>query len=142
MFARLEQVLASAASMQKDKKAGQGGLFDDFAMAPPKKAAAQITVSCGRWMRRWLLKKNCSASDVSGHPLDSFRGHFDSTKITKLMALDEVDVSAKPQTVFIAGIVNTMEVRYSKKDNCPFATFTFEDFTGQIEMMAWSEEVP
>jgi hypothetical protein len=30
MFAKLEQVLASAASMQKDKKAGQGGLFDDF----------------------------------------------------------------------------------------------------------------
>jgi DNA polymerase-3 subunit alpha len=24
---------------------------------------------------------------VSGHPLDSFRGHFDSTKITKIMAI-------------------------------------------------------
>jgi DNA polymerase-3 subunit alpha len=33
-----------------------------------------------------------------------------------------------------------MEVKYSKKDNRPFATFTFEDFTSQIEMMAWSEE--
>jgi DNA polymerase-3 subunit alpha len=33
-----------------------------------------------------------------------------------------------------------MSVKYSKKDNRPFATFTFEDFTGQIEMMAWSEE--
>jgi DNA polymerase III subunit alpha len=31
-------------------------------------------------------------------------------------------------------------VKYSKKDNRPFATFIFEDFTGQIEMMAWSEE--
>ena len=30
--------------MAADKKAGQGGLFDDFAMAPPKKAAAQVRV--------------------------------------------------------------------------------------------------
>ncbi len=140
MFARLEQVLASAASMQKDKKAGQGGLFDDFAMAPPKKAAAQVTVT--PWTMDEVLgfEKELLGFYVSGHPLDSYRGHFDSSKITKLAMLDEVDTSAKPQTVFIAGIVNTMEVKYSKKDNRPFATFTFEDFTGQIELMAWSEE--
>ncbi len=140
MFAKLEQVLASAASMQKDKKAGQGGLFDDFAMAPPKKAAAQVTVE--PWTMDEVLgfEKELLGFYVSGHPLDNFRGHFDSSKITKLAMLDEVDVSAKPQTVFIVGIINTMEVKYSKKDNRPFATFTFEDFTGQIEMMAWSEE--
>lgn len=77
---------------------------------------------------------------VSGHPLDSYRGNFESSKLTKLAALEEVDTSAKPITVFIAGIVNTMEVRYSKKDNRPFATFTFEDFTGQTEIMAWSDD--
>jgi DNA polymerase-3 subunit alpha len=140
MFAKLEQVLASAASMQKDKKAGQGGLFDDFAMAPPKKATAQVQVE--PWTMDEVLgfEKELLGFYVSGHPLDNFRGHFDSSKITKIVALDEVDVSAKPQTVFIVGIINTMEVKYSKKDNRPFATFTFEDFTSQIEMMAWSEE--
>jgi DNA polymerase-3 subunit alpha len=140
LFARLEQVLASAASMQKDKKAGQGGLFDDFEMAPPKKAVVQEAVA--PWPQDEVLayEKELLGFYVSGHPLDSYRGHFDSSKLTKLAALDEVDTSAKPQTVFIAGIVNSLEVKYSKKDNRPFATFTFEDFTGQIELMAWSEE--
>lgn len=141
MFSRLEQVLASAASMQKDRKAGQGGLFDDFEMAPPKKQVAQ-TEKVEPWTHDEVLafEKELLGFYVSGHPLDNFRGHFESAKITRLAALDEVDTSVKPQTVFIAGIVNTLEVKYSKKDNRPFATFTFEDFTGQIELMAWSEE--
>lgn len=140
MFARLEQVLATAASMQKDRKAGQGGLFDDAAMAPPKKKAAQVTVP--PWTMDEVLgyEKELLGFYVSGHPLDNFRGNFESSKITKLAMLNEVDTAAKPQTVWIAGIINTLEVKYSKKDNRPFATFTFEDFTGQIELMAWSEE--
>lgn len=140
MFAKLEQVLASAASMQKDKKAGQGGLFDDFAMAPPKKAAAQVQVQSWTTDEVLAYEKELLGFYVSGHPLDNFRGHFDSSRFTRLAGLHELDVSAKPQTISIMGIVNTCEVRYSKKDNRPFATFVFEDFTGQIEMMAWSDE--
>ena len=77
---------------------------------------------------------------VSGHPLDSYRGNFESSKLTKLGALDEVDTSGKPVTVWIAGIVNKAEVRYSKKDNRPFATLALEDFTGQAEIMVWSDD--
>lgn len=140
LFAKLEQVLASAASAQRDKKAGQGGLFDDFAMAPPKKAAAQIPITPWTMDETLAFEKELLGFYVSGHPLDSYRGNFESSKLTKIIALEEVDTSAKPQTVFIAGIVNSLDVKYSKKDNRPFATFTFEDFTGQIEMMVWSDE--
>ncbi|MBB5036698.1 DNA polymerase III subunit alpha [Prosthecobacter dejongeii] len=140
LFAKLEQVLASAASAQRDKKAGQGGLFDDFAMAPPKKAAAQVPITPWTMDETLAFEKELLGFYVSGHPLDSYRGNFESSKLTKIIALEEVDTSAKPQTVFIAGIVNSLDVKYSKKDNRPFATFTFEDFTGQIEMMVWSDE--
>ncbi len=144
MFARLDQVLASAASMQKDRKAGQGGLFDDFDLGKPKKGAArQETQSAVTpWTHDEILanEKELLGFYVSGHPLDNFRGHFDSSKITKIAVIHEVDTKQKPQTIWIAGIINTCAVKYSKKDNRPFATFTFEDFTGQIEMMAWSEE--
>lgn len=140
LFTKLEQVLASAASAQRDKKAGQGGLFDDFAMAPPKKAAAQVEITPWTMDETLAFEKELLGFYVSGHPLDSYRGNFESSKLTKIIALEEVDTSAKPQTVFIAGIVNSLDVKYSKKDNRPFATFTFEDFTGQIEMMVWSDE--
>ncbi len=140
LFSKLEQVLASAASAQKDKKAGQGGLFDDFAMAPPKKAAAEVAVEPWTMDETLAFEKELLGFYVSGHPLDSYRGNFESSKLTKIIGLEEVDTSGKPQTVYIAGIVNSLEVKYSKKDNRPFATFTFEDFTGQIEMMVWSDE--
>ncbi len=143
MFARLEQVLASAASMQKDKKAGQGGLFDDFDLGKPKKAAKDAQASpVTDWTMDEVLgfEKELLGFYVSGHPLDSYRGHFDSPKLIKIASIEEIDTKEKPSTHTIAGILSQLEVRYSKKDNRPFATFKVEDFTGVQEMMCWSDD--
>jgi len=142
MFERLDQVLASAASSQKDKKAGQGGLFDDFEFTQPATSSTSTGPTRAEWPHDEILgyEKELLGFYVSGHPLDSYRGHFDSTKLTKLGLLEEVDTSGKPVTVWVAGIVNKADVRYSKKDNRPFATLVLEDFTGSTEMMVWSDD--
>jgi len=142
MFAKLEQVLASAASMQKDKKAGQGGLFDDFDLAQPKSKKNEAAAPSIVWTTDEVLafEKELLGFYVSGHPLDSYRGHFDSTKHAKIAAIEEIDTKEKAQTISIAGIMSQLEVRYSKRDNRPFATCKFEDFTGQVEMMCWSDD--
>jgi DNA polymerase-3 subunit alpha len=142
MFAKLEQVLASAASMQKDKKAGQGGLFDDFDLAQPKSKKNEASAPSIVWTTDEVLafEKELLGFYVSGHPLDSYRGHFDSTKHAKIAAIEEIDTKEKAQTISIAGIMSQLEVRYSKRDNRPFATCKFEDFTGQVEMMCWSDD--
>ncbi len=142
LFARLDQVLAAASSLQKDRKAGQGGLFDDFEMAPKSKTATPGTPAVAPWTTDEVLtfEKELLGFYVSGHPLDSYRGHYDSPRITRIGALGDVDTSAKPVSAFIVGIVKTLDVRYSKKDNRPFAIFTLEDFSGSAEIMAWSDE--
>lgn len=142
MFAKLEQVLASAASMQKDKKAGQGGLFDDFDLAQPKSKKNEAAAPAIVWSTDEVLafEKELLGFYVSGHPLDSYRGHFDSPKIIKIASIADIDTKEKPSSHSIAGILSQLEVRYSKRDNRPFATFKFEDFTGQIEMMCWSDD--
>lgn len=143
MFAKLEQVLASAASMQKDRKAGQGGLFDDFDLGKPKKSKKnEPETPVIVWSTDEVLafEKELLGFYVSGHPLDSYRGHFDSPKLTKIAAIEEIDTKEKASTHTIAGIMNQLEVRYSKKDNRPFATFKVEDFTGVQEMMCWSDD--
>ncbi|MBE2285616.1 MAG: DNA polymerase III subunit alpha [Prosthecobacter sp.] len=143
MFAKLEQVLASAASMQKDKKAGQGGLFDDFDLGKPKKSKKnESTEPALVWSTDEVLafEKELLGFYVSGHPLDSYRGHFDSPKLIKIAGIEEIDTKEKPSTHTIAGILSQLEVRYSKKDNRPFATFKVEDFTGVQEMMCWSDD--
>jgi DNA polymerase-3 subunit alpha len=142
MFAKLEQVLASAASMQKDKKSGQGGLFDDFDLAKPKSKKNVPEAPSIVWSTDEVLafEKELLGFYVSGHPLDSYRGHFDSVKLTKIAAIEEIDTKEKACTITIAGILSQLEVRYSKKDNRPFATFKVEDFTGVQEMMCWSDD--
>ena len=55
-------------------------------------------------------------------------------------SIEEIDTKEKPSSHSIAGILSQLEVRYSKRDNRPFATFKFEDFTGQVEMMCWSDD--
>jgi DNA polymerase-3 subunit alpha len=142
MFAKLEQVLASAASMQKDKKSGQGGLFDDFELAKPKSKKNEPAEPSIVWTTDEVLafEKELLGFYVSGHPLDSYRGHFDSVKLIKIAAIEEIDTKEKASTHTIAGILSQLEVRYSKKDNRPFATFKVEDFTGVQEMMCWSDD--
>lgn len=142
MFAKLEQVLASAASMQKDKKAGQGGLFDDFDLAQPKPKKNEAAAPAIVWTTDEVLafEKELLGFYVSGHPLDSYRGHFDSPKLIKIASIEEIDTKEKPSSHSIAGILSQLEVRYSKKDNRPFATFKVEDFTGVQEMMCWSDD--
>jgi DNA polymerase-3 subunit alpha len=142
MFAKLEQVLASAASMQKDKKSGQGGLFDDFELAKPKSKKNEPQGPSVVWTTDEVLafEKELLGFYVSGHPLDSYRGHFDSVKLIKIAAIEEIDTKEKASTHTIAGILSQLEVRYSKKDNRAFATFKVEDFTGVQEMMCWSDD--
>ncbi|WP_461785420.1 DNA polymerase III subunit alpha [Prosthecobacter sp.] len=142
MFAKLEQVLASAASMQKDKKSGQGGLFDDFELTKPKSKKNEPQGPSIVWTTDEVLafEKELLGFYVSGHPLDSYRGHFDSVKLIKIAAIEEIDTKEKPSTHTIAGILSQLEVRYSKKDNRAFATFKVEDFTGVQEMMCWSDD--
>ncbi len=142
MFTKLEQVLASAASMQKDKKAGQGGLFDDFDLGKPKSKKNEPSAPSLVWSTDEVLafEKELLGFYVSGHPLDSYRGHFDSVRLTKIAAIEEIDTKEKPSTIAIAGIMSQLEVRYSKKDNKPFATFKVEDFSGVQEMMCWNDK--
>ncbi len=142
LFARLDQSLAAASSMQKDRKAGQGGLFDDFDLAPKQSPSKGGAPAVAPWTIDEVLgfEKELLGFYVSGHPLDSYRGHYDSPRITRIGALDDVDTSVKPVSAFVVGIVKTLDVRYSKKDNRPFAIFTLEDFSGAAEIMAWSDE--
>ncbi len=150
MFERLDQIIAAASAAQKDRKSGQASLFDDFSMAPPARAKAEPDTGKVRrskkdepengneWTKMELIgfEKELLGFYVSGHPLDAYRGHFDSPKLTRIGAIEEI---TEKSTIIIAGIINTADVRYTKKDNRPFVTLVIEDFTGSVECMAWTE---
>ena len=73
---------------------------------------------------------------LSGHPLEPYAGHFDSPKITSIAAAQQIDASS---TVRLAGIVCSVEKKFTKKDGKPFGVVVLEDFTGQIELTVWDD---
>jgi DNA polymerase-3 subunit alpha len=142
MHSRLDQVMAWAAARQKDQRSGQGDLFGGGGGAAADDAGGRPAAVLPEWPHdeRLAAEKELLGFYVSGHPLDKFAGHFDSVQITRIAEIAELPVQQKATSLEIAGIVNTVNVRYSKKDNRPYAVIQFEDFSGQIEMMVWSDD--
>ncbi len=139
--AAIEVAMGAAASVQKDRASGQVSLFDSFAdLAPaPSKAAGKGTeTTVVRWTRSEMLghEKELLGFYVTGHPLDDYRGNLESGSygtIADALAMTEAG------SVKLAGLLSTIEKRFSKKDGRPFGILTIEDDSGTLELMAWDE---
>ncbi len=147
MFGRLDVVIASASAAQKDRKSGQASLFGDFEMAPAKPVEPPTPAKKGKkaepepsneWTIMELIgfEKELLGFYVSGHPLDSYKGNFESTRLMNISAAFEI---TDRQTITVGGMLSDLQIRYSKKDNKPFATMKIEDFTGMMEAMCWND---
>jgi DNA polymerase-3 subunit alpha len=91
------------------------------------------------WKKEQIMafEKELLGFFVSGHPLDNFRHVFENKHITSIADIQEL--KEERTTVRCAGIIQRLEIKFTKKDNRPFATFAIEDFTGTIEAIAWNE---
>jgi DNA polymerase-3 subunit alpha len=145
MFNRLEKVVASASSAQRDKAAGQGALFDtmDFAGAPAPetpKGAGESVPTAMEWPKEERLEheKELLGFYVTGHPLDKFRGLIDSEKFSQLGLIDELDISNRRARFSFAGMIRSVEHRLTKTGK-PFGILVVEDFTGSRELLCWAE---
>lgn len=140
MFHRLEQVVASASSAQKDRAAGQVSMFDSMDFGAPQQTVAASAVAIEEWTKdeRLAHEKELLGFYVTGHPLDKFRGVLDSAKFLRLGLVDEID-SPSPRDRFpFAGMVRSVENKMTKSGK-PFGVMVVEDFTGSAEVVIWGE---
>jgi DNA polymerase-3 subunit alpha len=142
MFSRLEQVVASASSAQKDKAAGQVSLFDAMDFAAPQAAAkpAANENPAGEWSKddRLAHEKELLGFYVTGHPLDKFRGVIDSERYNRLALVEDLDLSNPRERFPFAGMIRSIDPRVTKTGK-PFGILILEDFTGSAEIMLWGE---
>ncbi len=141
MFTRLEQVVASASSAQRDRASGQVSLFDAMDFAPPAASERSSTMNAvEEWSKddRLAHEKELLGFYVTGHPLDKFRGILDSDKYNRIGLIDEIELENPRERYPIAGMIRSMETRMTKAGK-PFGILTIEDFTGSCEVMLWSE---
>jgi DNA polymerase-3 subunit alpha len=136
LFAEVEPSLSAAASLQRDRASGQFSLFGDTPLTAPKKSSSAARIE--PWSNLETLKheKELLGYYVSGHPLDSYAGNFDSGKYNTIAQARE---ATEPGTFKLAGLIMSVEKRFSKKDGKPFGILILEDFTGSLEITAWDE---
>jgi DNA polymerase-3 subunit alpha len=73
---------------------------------------------------------------VTGHPLDDYRGSIESGSYTPI---SEVIAMTEPGSARLAGLLASMEKKFTKKDGRPFGVMTLEDDSGTLEVTAWDE---
>ena len=141
LHAAIELALGAAASVQKDRASGQASLFDSLAEMGPSRgtsAAAGGESPVERWTRAEQLahEKELLGFYVTGHPLDDYRGSMEAGtygSVAEALAMTEKG------SVRLAGLLSTVEKRFTKKDGRPFGVMTFEDDSGTMEFTAWDE---
>ncbi len=136
LFATIDPALSAAASHQRDRASGQGSLFGDLAMEPAAASPTAPTVEPWSQLDTLRNEKELLGYYVSGHPLDSYAGHFDSGKY---QTIAETLKSSEQGTFKLAGLVSGVEKKFSRKDGKPFGIIVLEDFTGSLEITAWDE---
>ncbi len=142
MFERLATVLASASSAQRDRAAGQVALFDTMDYTD---AQAGVEVSRDRepveeWSKAERLEheKELLGFYVTGHPLDQFRGLIDTDRFEKIGLLEDLDISNGKKRFSFAGMIQSIEHKTTRQGK-PFGVLVIEDFTGNAEVVSWSE---
>jgi DNA polymerase-3 subunit alpha len=136
LFAEVEPSLSAAASLQRDRATGQFSLFGDTPLTPPKKSSGASSIAPWSSLDTLKHEKELLGYYVSGHPLDSYAGNFDSGKYNTIAQAKE---ATEPGTFKLAGLIMSVEKRFSKKDGKPFGILILEDFTGSLEITAWDE---
>lgn len=142
IFSRIEEAMSYAASMQRDKEAGQNSFFDIFAEEAPvssdgKKAAPKYDLSKDFSKQEVLqFEKELLGFYVSGHPLDDYKGiaeeltNFDINKVDQLG--DRVEIQ-------VCGIAQSVVTKLSRKDNRPWAFFNLSTRTGTITLNCYAD---
>ena len=142
VFTTIDDALAAAASIQRDRASGQVSMFDVFEASAPATAGKSASA---RTIEPWSQKETLDFERellglyVTGHPLDAYAGHFDGAKYTRIADAKEL---AESKTVKLAGMILAAERKFRKSDGKPFWIVTLEDFSGaSLEMFLWDETV-
>lgn len=134
-FRLVEDMIRLNHEVQRDKASQQGALFGGEAEAPAIPAEVR---SLPEWDEATLLsyEKEALGFYITGHPLAEFEATLRRLVSHFVADLDEErDFGTE---VTLAGIIQDFKSLKNKKDE-RMASFSLEDLTGRIEVMAFSE---
>ena len=139
LASEIDGALAAASSDHRDNTQGQAG-FDLLLgeVKKQKKTSAKTVFRVTPWSstEKLAFEKELLGFYVTGHPLDDYRSALEKPGIIPIGKLAEQE---EKSTVTIAGALTSVEKKFTKKDNKPFAVVVLEDMTASLEVMVWNE---
>lgn len=137
LVAMIDDALAIAQQTQKDRKSGQGSLFD--LLAPADRKVAELPIpDIQPWELRELLKyeKELLGFYVSGHPISQDQALIDTYQLDDLSDLSQL----QPGTmVRVGAYLSNISKKLTKKDNKPWAILTLESRESTVECLLFPE---
>ncbi|MCC7518951.1 MAG: DNA polymerase III subunit alpha [Verrucomicrobiae bacterium] len=133
-FTLIDRALALGAAGQRDRAAGQQGLFGDTFDGGGDETGAPVA----EWPQNELLRfeKDLLGFYVSGHPLSR---HVELLKLMDLTPLSQLEAMEDRSEVKVGGILVSFEKRVSKQSRKFWATAVLEDLEGAAEVSIYSE---
>ena len=138
VFAQLEQALAEASSLARDRESGQGTFFDADATAAAKPGAKRGGPEIEEWPMRTRLdnEKELLGFYVTGHPVDEYENEL---RAFRTLDLGEAEEEKHDAPARIAGVICSKEVRLTQKGQKPYARINVEDSTGRVEVTVFPD---
>ncbi|QEC45305.1 DNA polymerase III subunit alpha [Pseudobacter ginsenosidimutans] len=143
----LEKIIKYGNILQAESQNASNSLFGNLStnieIAPPKIAP------CEPWTLTDLLNKEKEVTGIfmSGHPLDHFKFELHHYGIKPLVEYNEIQntellmAQYAGKTLRIAGLVTDAQHRVTKTGK-NFAKVVIEDYTGNAELLFWSNDYP
>ena len=152
IMAALDGAMERAQKAQKDKAAGQHGLFGifDSDVLPAAGHAVEALPNAPEWDEHTRLQneKDVLGFFVSGHPMDKYREKLRNMKVVDTATACEMKPEPQvfrrgggpePNEIQIAGVITGLKVAKSKKSGELYAQAFLEDTVGKIELIAFPQ---
>ena len=138
VFNMIEDVISRAQTYINDRKTGQSNFFDILESDNGHSVNEVAVPDVPEWEQKEILQleKELLGFYVTGHPLDEVKDVITTYRVNKI-----IDINKKPRDqigVRVGGMIATMKVKLSKKNQMPWAILTLEDFDSSIECMIYS----
>ena len=152
VMAALDTAMERAQKAQKDRAAGQHGLFGifDSDILPAAGGAIVALPSVPEWDEHTRLQneKDVLGFFVSGHPMDKYREKLRNMKVVDTAAACEMKPEPQVFTrgraepgneISIAGVITGLKVAKSKRSGEMYAQAVLEDTVGKIDLIAFPQ---
>jgi len=133
----IDGALSFATQFAKDREEGQDSLFQENSAEPELKFPPfQFEVKCPTRSEMLRMEKEVIGLYVSDHPL---RGHeYSLSNVASNLCIDLAEFDDGTQ-VHLAGVLASIRVAFTRKNNEKMATAVLEDLSGQVILVIFAK---